>query len=298
MIDNSETEETERTDKISSKPKRARNQESNAWIYRMDGNKNIEQGKFPVSVIGQPLERRLPQFIQEFFHHGVFKVDIRNAKGHPEKTFHFEIADNADSEARTVEDASDDEGEENFDFYEPNILQASEDIQALRLQLAIEQERRQRFEAEIKQIRNGSQNETAQLINALEEAHRGKEEMFKLMLQMQSQNAAKPQPDPTAQAMQMMQSAFGMVTQARAISDELAPTESNGGGIIGEAAKLVNALGSNVPAFLPILTGVLGANRTTGQPKARPESPTKKAVTPTASGELSNLAAKIKGKGK
>lgn len=296
MIDNLETEENERTDKRPPKPKRVRVQESMAWIYRTDGNKNIKQGSFPVSMIGQPLATRLLPFIREIYHSGNFKVDIRNEKGHPEKTFHFEIAEEADANPRN-DDIGDDgeDSEEILNFYEPEVLQPSADLQALQLQLAIERERRQRFEAELKQTRNGSQNETAQLINALEESRREQKELLMLMLQMQSQNNSQPKQDPTAQAMKMMESAFGMVTQARAISDELSPDVGSGGSssMIGDAAKLVDSFGKNAATFIPIISSVLGRNRPTTQPTNR-QTP----KNTVESGELASLAAKIKGKGK
>ena len=114
------------------------------------------------------------------------------------------------------------------------------------------------------------------------------------MLMMLNQQQ-KPQQDATTQAMNLLEKSFGMVTKARAISDELAPPEaSSSTSYLGDAAKLIDSLGKNASTFLPMFM-----NRSTPTPKP-PTAPRNSASKATngsnQSGELSDLLAKVKNK--
>ncbi len=110
------------------------------------------------------------------------------------------------------------------------------------------------------------------------------------MMLSQSQ---KPQQDATTQAMGILEKSLGIVTRAKAISEEIAPqeTESNGS-FMGDAAKLIDSLGRNAGQFLPMLM------RNNGN--AAPTMPRKAAPTKTSNGngqtELGDLLNKVKSK--
>jgi hypothetical protein len=137
------------------------------------------------------------------------------------------------------------------------------------------------------------------LISALEESRREQRELMMMMLNRSQQ----PQQDSTAQAMNILEKSLGIVTKAKAISEEIAPYESSGGGggMLADGAKLIDSLGRNAGTFLPMLmgaSGLIGRPSPAAVPRtaaATPESPPNSAE-PNPNGELAELAKKIQRK--
>ena len=78
------------------------------------------------------------------------------------------------------------------------------------------------------------------LISALEESRREQRELMMLMITQ----AQKPQQDATTQAMNILEKSMGIVTKAKAISEEFAPSDSGGGGgsLLADGAKMLDSL--------------------------------------------------------
>jgi hypothetical protein len=72
---------------------RKRTDDRRVFVYRMVDGKPKEQGSFPETTIGAPLERRLPMFLREMFGTGDYKVETRKPNGHFERSFDFSLTD-------------------------------------------------------------------------------------------------------------------------------------------------------------------------------------------------------------
>jgi hypothetical protein len=133
------------------------------------------------------------------------------------------------------------------------------------------------------------------LISALEESRREQRELMLMMLSKSQQ----PQQDATAQAMNILERSLGIVTKAKAISEEIAPHESpQGGGILADGARLIDSLGRNAGTFLPMIMGATGGFVPKPTvPIAPPVPATQSTVTSsTQPGDLAELAKKIQQK--
>ncbi len=270
---------------------RKRNEERRVFVYRMiDGNPK-EQGAFPETVIGTPLERRSPVFLRELFGEGNYRLEIRKPNGHFERAFDISIAteaDRADRERQNIVEAEpeefDDEPEE-FSF-DGNAGQMS----AIEVENLLLKERLKRLEDDASRHRLGSQSDSQTLITALEESRREQRELMMLMLSQ----AQKPQQDATTQAMNILEKSLGIVTKAKAISEEIAPQETNSNGsFFGDAAKLVDSLGKNAGTLLPMF---LNRSVPTAKPPTAQRVPKPPVTNGNGQGELSNLLGKVKSK--
>lgn len=254
IMDNDET--TTDTANAGTRPRRSRQPKADrrVCIYRViDGNAK-EQGSFPEAVIGDPLERRLPTFLKEMFGAGEYKVDLRKTNGHFERSFPISIAESEPERERIIdierEEFDDDRDEYSFpDSPSPGQMSAA-DVENMLLK-----ERLKRFEEDARRQKSGSHSETHVLISALEESRREQRELMMMMLN-QSQ---KPQQDATLQAMNMLEKSFGMITKAKALSEEIAPSGSSegDGGYMAGGAKLLDSIGRNAGTFLPLLAGLM-----------------------------------------
>lgn len=278
-------EETEFDDEIREKrPRqvRKRNEVRRVFIHRMIDGKPNEQGSFPETAIGTPLERRLPTFIKELFGNGEFKAEVRKPNGHFERSFDCSIAETERQDVIEVEPEIE-EIEDEFEF------QDNENLNALQLKLLIEKEKTNRLEKELQSVKTGSQNETQTLISALESARAEQRELMMLLLSQ----ASRPQQDATTQAMNILEKSLGIVTKAKMISEEIAPQETPANeSFLGGAAKFVDSIGRNAGTFLPLLGGL-------GKPivSASRQQPTPAATDGNEqSGELSDLLSKVKTK--
>ena len=281
-----ETEFDENTSEKKPRRTRKRNEERRVFVYRMIDGKPKEQGAFPETAIGSPLERRLPNFLKELFGEGDYRTEIRKPNGHFERALDFSIATEP-ARQNIIEF----EPEEDFEE-EPEIYQFAGNagqMNAVEVENLLLKERLKRLEDEVLRSNKGNQSESQTLIAALEESRREQRELMMMMLNQQQ----KPQQDATTQAMNLLEKSFGMVTKARAISDELAPPETNSNGYLGEAANLINALGKNASTFLPMF---MNRSAPTAKPPTAQKTSASKATNGNQSGELSDLLAKVKNK--
>ncbi len=289
------------------KPRKARkrNTQRKANFYLIEGGNSREVGQFPESTIGTPLERKIPPFAQEMFGRMVnditkMKADIRKPNGAYDITLDFTI--NPEPEPSRVEIQK-----ENIIEIEPELedeiigepdeieFEADQNINALQLQLMIEREKNKRLYSEVQTIKAGSQNEMQTTVTALEKAYEQNRELMMLMLA----NAQKPQQDATTQAMGILEKSLGIVTRAKAISEEISPQESGGASstYLGDAAKLLDSLGKNAGQFIPLFFN-RAASVPTDKPEAgrRPAKPKASDGNGNGLGELSDLLSRVKGK--
>jgi len=253
-------------------------------VYRVLDGKPKEQGSFPEATVGAPIERRLPMFLRDFFGPGDYKVETRKPTGHFEQSFDFSIAesdDEPDNQPVIDIDSDDLEFEESTERFEQNYGQmGSTEVENLLLK-----ERLKRIEDEFSRQKIGNQSEMQTLISALEESRREQRELMLMMLNRSQQ----PQQDATAQAMNILERSLGIVTKAKAISEEIAPSEqgSSGGSFLADGAKLIDSLGRNAGTFLPLLMSGLQASVPRMQPGPRPVI--LESDKPASNGEGSNL---------
>ena len=288
-------------DRDESEPKRRkprkRSEDRRVYVYRVADGKPKEQGSFPETTIGSPIERRLPTFLRDFFGPGDYKVETRKATGHFEQSFDFSIADEfeAGSDAPTIDiDAEEYEFSEKPERFA--FEQSANPMNATEVENLLLKERLKRIEDEFSRQKVGNQSEMQTLISALEESRREQRELMLMMLNKSQQ----PQQDETAQAMNILERSLGIVTKAKAISEEIAPNEpAGGGGLLADGAKLIDSLGRNAGTFLPLLMSSLQGSGTkipiTPRPAAHPEKPVTTSATGNAN-DLAELAKKIKKK--
>ncbi|MGD9561989.1 MAG: hypothetical protein AB7F88_07195 [Pyrinomonadaceae bacterium] len=267
-------------DEPDTKPRKSRQPKADrrVFVYRVADGKPKEQGSFPEAVIGDPLERRLPTFLKEMFGHGDYRVETRKPNGHFEKSFEFSIADTEPERERIVD-------VEPEDFEAENILDGDDfgQMNSVEVENLLLKERLKRLEEDISRQKSGTQTETQTLISALEESRREQRELMMMMI-AQSQ---KPQQDATTQAMNILEKSLGIVTKAKAISEEIAPQESqSNGSFIGDAARLIDSLGKNAGTFAPFVMSALGGTKAATATATRP-------TQAVSAGELANLAEKI-----
>jgi hypothetical protein len=273
---------------------RKRNEERRVFYYQTINGKPKELGSFPETAIGTLSERNIISFAKDFFREGDIRAEIRKSNGHFERSFDFSIAE-TEKPIQTIIDIEPEEFED--DAPEEFSFEASDQTNALQLQLLIEKEKTKRLETELNAAKAGSQNETQASISALERAHEKNSELMMMLLT----NAQKPQPhqDPTQMMLQMLQGTLAVQKGVRELSEEIAPNDSGGGGstMLGDASKLINAIGQNAPTFIPLIGGMFGGGATKAPTRAN-----KTQTAPTGNGNaqngggLANLAKKIQEK--
>lgn len=281
----SETETEFDEEVIERKPRKPRKKsdERQVVFYLLENGNSRKVGSFPESFIGSPLERRIPIFAQEMYgqkFYGVaeMKADIRKSNGLFENSFDFSISETEEKpKVLEVETETFDNEPEEFSF-ERNV----EQMNVVEVENLFLKERLKRLEEDVSRQKSGNQSEMQTLISALEESRREQRELMMMMLS-QSQ---KPQQDATTQAMNILEKSLGIVTKAKAISEEIAPNETGTGGtFIGDAAKLVDSLGRNAGTFLPMFMG----NRS-----IVPQTPPQTAIQPEQTSNLTEMFNKAK----
>lgn len=289
-----ETDLDEETSERKPRKSRKRNVEKRVFVYRMISGTPKEQGSFPETSIGTPFERRLPMFVKELFGEGDYRIETRKPNGHFERAFDISIStetekpENARQIVLNIDDEDFDDESENLSFDNQNGQMNSVEVENLFLK-----DRLKRLEDDYQRQKSGTQSESQTLIAALEESRREQRELMMMML-AQSQ---KPQQDATTQAMNILEKSLGIVTKAKAISEEIAPTETeSSNSFLGDAAKLVDSLGKNAGTFLPMFLG-----RSVSVPTTLPTTAPRTANKPEANnvgqqGELTNLLAQVKSK--
>jgi hypothetical protein len=292
IIDADETDDRPRKQRKKAEDRRV-------FVYRVVDGKPKEQGSFPETTIGAPLERRLPMFLRDVFGAGEYMVQPRKHNGQFEQTFDFTIAETSEprspiqppaveSEAETVR-----EGPRELSFEQNTGQMSGVEVENLLLK-----ERLRRMEEDVARHKTGNQTEMQTLISALEESRREQRELMMMMLNRSQQ----PQQDSTAQAMNILEKSLGIVTKAKAISEEIAPygdSGGGGGGMLADGAKLIDSLGRNAGTFLPMLMGagsLMSRPQLPNSPAPRTPAPQQTADAAAGVGELSELAKKIQQK--
>ena len=150
-----ETDFDEGTSEKKPRRTRKRNEERRVFVYRMIDGKPKEQGAFPETAIGTPLERRVPMFLKELFGEGDYRMEIRKPNGHFERAFDVSIATEPDRAAESArQNVIEFEPEEDFEEEQEDFAFAENDGQtnALQLQLLIEREKTKQLQAESKRL--------------------------------------------------------------------------------------------------------------------------------------------------
>ena len=272
---------------------RKRADDRRVFVYRMIDGKPKEQGSFPETTIGAPLERRLPMFLREMFGTGEYKVETRKPNGHFERSFDFSIND--DQAQLPSPQLIETEPAQAQTELTGTLLDTNGQMTPVEVENLLLKERLRRMEEDITRNKSGNHSEMQTLISALEESRREQRELMLMMLSKSQQ----PQQDATAQAMNILERSLGIVTKAKAISEEIAPNESSGGGgLLADGAKLIDSLGRNAGAFLPMIMGAGIGSRPAPPPSPRPTQPSNTPVQKTdTNGQLAELARQIKEKG-
>jgi hypothetical protein len=290
-----ETDFDEGTSEKKPRRTRKRSEEGRIFVYRTVDGKPVELGAFPetaIAPVGKPLERCAAAFVKEFYGAGDYRFEKRKPNEHFERAFDVSIATEPDRAETARQNIVEFEPEEDFDEEPEDYSFAGNagQMNAVEVENLLLKERLKRLEDEVLRNSKGNQSESQTLIAALEESRREQRELMMMMLS-QSQ---KPQQDATTQAMNLLEKSFGMVTKARAISDELAPQEtSSSTSYLGDAAKLIDSIGKNAGTFLPLF---LNRSTLTAKPPTAPKNSASKATNGNQSGELSDLLAKVKNK--
>jgi hypothetical protein len=265
-------------------------------VYRNDDGRKTELGAFPENVIGTPVERRLPEFLQSLFGSGEYKVDIRNERGHYADSLEFSVSgDDTDGDGDHAIDAE----FADIEDVEPTLngngqSNGHSTLTQADLELALLKEKYRQLE----QSKSNGQSDMQTMLAELKEARREQFEMMKLMLQRENEPRATA--DPTAQAMNILKNTLELSRTAKEISNELVPPPATPPGEsswLGDAANLMDTVGKHAPTFMPIVGGVLSRLAPTGP--APVQQPTTAApATPSQQGGLSDLASKIQSKEK
>ncbi len=297
-MNNTETELDEETTEKKPRRPRKRNAERDVVYYLIEGDNSKKLGQFPESVVGTPLERRIPIFAQEMFgkiFYGIaqIKADIRKANGAFEKTMNFSIATEPERKETGRQNIVEDEPEDFEDESEEYEFQSNAgQMKTVEVENLLLKERLKRIEDDLHRQKSGNQSEMQTLISALEESRREQRELMMMMLS-QSQ---KPQQDATTQAMGILEKSLGIVTRAKAISEEIAPQETESSvSFLGDAAKLVDSLGRNAGQFIPMFFNKQG-NGLTGKTRMPPKATQPRTNNGNQQGELNGLLANIKNK--
>ncbi len=257
------------------RPKKAqtKNAIERVLIYRKGENTDI--GNFHKSIIGEPFEQRLPQFVKQMYGGGDYRIDFRGgARNSFAGGTSFSISDDETNteNTRQVVDIESDE----TDFDEPEFdLEVEIDRRV--------QEALQRFTTEREEPTRNLQSEVLQI---LRESEKGKErayqqgresglEIMKMFMQFQ-----QPQKNP----IEMLTELVAVQRGVRELSEEIiAPNDSNGGGssLLADGAKLISSIGQNAGVFIPMLGGLLGGGERLKRQSDQPERRTRRRTART-----------------
>jgi hypothetical protein len=288
---------TETEDALETKPKRKRQVGGRVVneIHRVDEDapENLE---FKGSVPDIP-QAAIREHIKKNFGGGFYIIQTKQGgkfKGEYEMRLE-DLSLVSEPEENLTALIDDDPNESDFDESEFSFERESEETNNLKLQLLIEKEKTKRLESELQTVKAGNQSENHLLGTFLERLINKNDELTTLLFTQ----AQRPQQDATTQAMSILEKSLGIVTKAKAISEEIAPGDSGGGNsLLADGAKLIDSLGRNAGTFLPLIMGG-GLPRTQTQPIRQQTAPTTTNGNQT-NGGISNLAetfAKIKGTG-
>lgn len=301
------TEEEPKTNGDGTKVRPRRSREPKAdrkvFVYRLTDGKPREYGSFPESVVGEPLERRLLPFLEERnAGAGDYKIEIRKPNGRFERSYDFTIASDQAEPDRVIDVDSEylnDDASENS--YERGLDEGEIELRAELLTLR--RELRELRDKEKERVGNAKDSQS-EMLAMMRESAKQSEASFQRGLEMAKMimQSSQPREDATSQAMNILEKSLGIVTKAKAISEEIAPSDSGsggGGGLLADGAKLLDSVGRNAGTLLPVLGGFLSRPAAVSQPaRVAPAPPAIQMSIPAVddSGELNDLAAKIRQK--
>jgi len=251
-------------------------------IYRLNAENEADEPEFLSAVPIHTNERR---YIKQNYGAGLYLIEEKQG-GRFKGRYEVSIEDFTEPQQPVIEIEPEEYEIEPEEFqFEP------EQTNALQYQLLIEKEKTKRLETELQTTRAGSQNEMQTTVSALERAH----EQYRELMLLTLSNAQKPQQDATLQAMNMLEKSFGIVNRAKAISEEISPAETSGGGnsYIADGAKLIDSIGRNLPMLGGLLGGGLSKAPATRTTRAQPAPPISDTGNPS---NLAETFAKIKSK--
>lgn len=265
-------------------------------ISRMQDGRPIQFGTFPEAVIGEPLEQRILPFIEERnFGFGEWKVDIRTAKGHFERSFDFSIEEPHGNGGRVIDiedgflDADADDLDS--DYSEPAD---TGNMTATEVENLLLKERLRRLEEDTQRQRSAGAAETNSMLGMLQQSWAQQRDFMMMMFQQAQSQSQQPQTDATSQALKLMEQSLGMVKSARAFADEIAPDGGGGeggGSFLADGAKLLDSIGRNAGPFIPAIASML-TRPATGQPT--PDISTPGGFQNAGTGEFADLAARAR----
>ncbi len=284
-------------DATDAKPRNSRQPQAGRKITfsRIQDGKAIPFGSFPEAVIGEPLERRLLPFIEERnFGGGEWKVDVRNAKGHFERSYDFTIADTEpDDRERVIDIEPENEGDETeFDngYDISGEIAVRAELIAMRREM---KELRQREHERQETVKDSESN----ALTLIREMQKQSEKSFQQGLQMAQMimQSAQPKENPSELMLSMLKGTLEVQRGVRQLSEEIAPSGSGegDGGYLAGGAKLLDSLGRNAGTFLPILAGLMPKAAPTAAALDRNDVPF---PANGNAGEFANLADKIQKK--
>lgn len=291
-IDTSQNE-TERE----GKPRKNRQTKADrkVYVYRMIDGTPKEFGSFPETVVGQPIERRVLPFLKEInVESGDYKVELRNAKGHFERSFDFSIAEEIEKQDFVDVEMVDLQTEAELDESDYDV--SSNEVEMRAELISLRREMRELRERERERTDAAKESESSALM-MIREMQKQSEKSFQQGLQMAQMiiQSSQPKDNPSELMLSMLKGTLEVQRGVRELSEEISPSQatSSGGSLLADGAKLLDSVGRNAGTFLPLLTGLV--TRQDG-PASQPSPPTRFAVDSPPAGELDNLAARIRDK--
>lgn len=262
-----ETDFNEETDEKKPRRTRKRNEERRVFVYRMIDGKPKEQGAFPETVIGTPLERRSPVFLRELFGEGDYRMEIRKPNGHFERAFDISIAaeaDRADRERQNIIEVEpeefDDEAEEFSSAGNTNTLE-----------LLLMKERLKAVEAQNRELRQSNDRSQSEMVSMMQEVSAQNDKSFEraLLLAQLLAPKAEPKTDATAGMFSILSKMIDAQRGLKEFAKEMMPNgeSSESNNMVDSVANLIDTVGNQAEKFAPVIVPLIMSN---AKPAASP----------------------------
>ncbi len=174
------------------------------------------------------------------------------------------------------------------DLAAPHSKEPNSKIEELLSRLIQKVEDLEDRELERQETPESGQSDTVLLIKEMQRQNDKNLDRYIGLLENVMKSQQQPKENPTDLMLSMLKGTLEVQRGVRDLSEQIAPDNSGGGSMLGDAAKLINSVGQNAGTLLPILGGLLG-----GSPKAAPNVST----NGNGQGELSGLLKKAKKEG-
>jgi hypothetical protein len=256
--------------------------------FLINGSPREKEAKGSFELSDCPTQEEVTMAILESKLHpaGKYQVEKRKSGQMPKEIFYFEKPSSSFFQQNNKQQIIDVESDENETDDEhdsmPILIQSlissfQQQITELKQGIREQRESLQNSEESSEQValirELNRQNE-----KAIERSEKANERMFQMLLAQQSNQVQ--QPNPANLMLEMLHSTLAVQKGVKELSEEISPQEtSSNGSFLGDAAKLMDSIGKNVPAFLPMIMG----NRPR-IPLVRPQN----TAPPTANGNGAN----------